>query len=119
MVTANRTLSHLAWQYGFDEKLRHNLYQSPASASEDKRAVREQKVFADAFEAYLAGVAQPPRSHERVDLVRDYLHRLLSPSCAADLWTAADQIAQLKSGTKDAVPVNARMEESVIGPHCE
>lgn len=83
----NRTLSHLAWQYGFDDKIRHNIHQSPAIISAEKSAVREQKLFANAFEAYLAGVAQLPHSHERINLVRDYLHRLLALSCAADLWT--------------------------------
>ncbi|BGP36048.1 hypothetical protein JCM10296v2_007900 [Rhodotorula toruloides] len=49
LVVSNRTLSHLAWTYGFDRVLEHNPNDAP-----HRLAVTHQKILADSLEAYLA-----------------------------------------------------------------
>lgn len=94
MITANRTLSHLAWQYRFDEHLQCKILETRRQDT-DKDAMYDQKLYADAFEAYLAAAFQPIMMPDRLELLRQYIGALLSPSCAPDVWAAADQFHRL------------------------
>ncbi|POY72702.1 hypothetical protein BMF94_4532 [Rhodotorula taiwanensis] len=86
-LISNRTISHLAWAYGFGSALR---------CSHDNTRTRtglvHQKIFADAFEAYLSAVAHAGAATATIDTLRSYIRRLLGPDCAEGLSLAAAEM---------------------------
>ncbi|KAG0660543.1 hypothetical protein C6P46_004568 [Rhodotorula mucilaginosa] len=91
-ISSNKTLSHLAWSYGFGTAIRATLDPSRARAS-----VEHQKVVADAFEAYLAAALRPCGDDFRWELLRSYVRSLLDPECAEGLNDFAVELRTRRS----------------------
>lgn len=104
-VMSNRTLSHLVWSYSFGSALRvaHDTSQARP------RGLQHQKIFADAFEAYLAAAACPRTDESRLGVVRLYVHALLSSDCAEGFAEAALDLrkCRLAGAPHPAIPDHA------------
>ncbi|GAA5983526.1 hypothetical protein JCM10908_000319 [Rhodotorula pacifica] len=124
-IVSNRTLSHLAWQYGLGQHL-----QAHRGLSQGRLVVTHQKLLADAIEAHVAAAAQPLSSFESYQAVRTFVRQLLSPECAVGLEeAAADLRSRRLAGVPRTlelapVPAAARVSSPLTtsqspGSHCE
>ncbi|BGO97063.1 putative ribonuclease III [Rhodotorula toruloides ATCC 204091] len=99
-VVSNRTLSHLAWTYGFGGMLKHKTNLGP-----DRPAIVHQKIMADAFEAYLGAASTVRASQGTLRDLETFIQRMLDPACVEGLVEAAASLRAHRLQPDNPVPL--------------